>query len=204
MTSDHVIAEALESLTGIRHAHADAVRLVPKEPGLYAFYGDDRTWAELGLSPAFDGQPLYVGKAERSLNSRDVGTHFAAGRTGSSTVRRSLAALLVDELALVAVPRNLAKPDGSANFGLDAVSEGSLSSWMEQRLSLATWSKPESANLDDIETAVVRRLHPPLNLDKVGEPRKRLREARQHMADTARAWQPDVGPRDGSESGLAT
>ena len=204
MTIDRVIAAALETLAGIRHAHADAVRLVPKAPGLYAFYGDGRAWAELRLSPAFDSQPLYVGKAERSLNGRDVGTHFAVGKTGSSTVRRSLAALLVDELALVAVPRNLAKPDGSANFGLDVASEGSLSSWMEQRLSLATWSKPEGANLDGIETAVVRRLRPPLNLDKVGEPRTRLREARRRMADTARAWQTSVDVRDDGESGPAT
>jgi hypothetical protein len=123
-----------------------------------------------------------------------VGTHFAAGKTGSSTVRRSLAALLADELALVAVPRNLAKPDGSANFGLEASSEGRLSGWMERRLSLATWSKPESVNLDEVETAVLRRLQPPLNLDKVGEPRRRLREARKRMADTARAWQPGVRP----------
>ena len=98
--------------------------------------------------------------------------------------------------------RNLAKPDGSANFGLDAVSEGSLSSWMEQRLSLATWSKPEGANLDEIETAVVAA-PPPLNLDKVGEARQRLREARRRMTDTARAWQPAVAaPADGG-SGLA-
>ena len=204
MTIDHVIAASLESLAGTKLAHADAVRLVPKKPGLYAFYGDDRAWAELRLIPAFDGQPLYVGKAEKSLNGRDVGTHFAVGKTGSSTVRRSLAALLVDELALVAVPRNLAKPDGSANFGLDVASEGRLSIWMEQRLSLATWSKPEGANLDEIETAVVRRLRPPLNLDKVGESRTRLRDARRRMADTARAWQSSVGVRDGGESGLAT
>ena len=68
----------------------------------------------------------------------------------------------------------------------------------------STWSKPESANLDEIETAVVRRLHPPLNLDKVGEPRNRLREARKRMADTSRAWQPGVGPGDGGGSGFAT
>jgi hypothetical protein len=190
MTSDAVITEALESLTGMRFAHMDAVQLVPKRPGLYALYGDDRAWVELGLRRAFDGQPLYVGKAERSLNGRDVGTHFAAGKTGSSTVRRSLAALLVNELGLVAVPRNLAKPDGSANFGLDAASEMRLSGWMQQRLSLATWSKPEDAVLDEIETTVVRRLRPPLNLDKVGEPRQRLREARKHIAEIARAWQP--------------
>ena len=187
-----MIVSALESLAGARHTHLDAAQLVQKVPGLYAFFGDDRAWTELGLSPAFDEQPLYVGKAERSLQGRDVGTHFAAGKTGSSTVRRSLAALLVDELALVAVPRNLEKPDGSANFGLDPVSEGSLSSWMEQRLTLATWSKPEGASLDEMETAVVRRLHPPLNLDKVGEPRRRLREARQRMASTARAWRPEA------------
>lgn len=48
MTSDHVIAAALATLAGIRHAHIDAVQLVPKEPGLYAFYGDDRAWVELG------------------------------------------------------------------------------------------------------------------------------------------------------------
>lgn len=66
----------------------------------------------------------------------------------------------------------------SASFELDAVSEDGLSSWMEQRLPLVTWSKPEGANLDEIETAVVRGLHPPLNLDEVGEPRNRLREAR--------------------------
>ncbi|WP_372450668.1 hypothetical protein [Nocardioides jiangsuensis] len=41
---------------------------------------------------------------------------------------------------------------------------------MEQRLSLATWSKPEDAFLDEIETAVVRRLRPPLNLDRSGSP----------------------------------
>jgi hypothetical protein len=157
-----------------------------------------------GCAPAFDGQPLYVGKAEKSLNGRDVGTHFAVGKTGSSTVRRSLAALLVGELALVAVPRNLAKPDGSANFGLDALSDNALSTWMEQRLSLATWSKPEGANLDEVETAVVRQLRPPLNLDKVGEPRSSLRDARRRMAHTARAWQAGGDMRDDGESGLAT
>ncbi len=204
MTNDPGIAAALESLAGVRHAHRDAVQVVPKEPGLYAFYGDDHAWASLGLRPAFDGQPLYVGKTERSLNGRDVGTHFAAGKTGSATVRRSLAALLAGELALVAVPRNVAEPDGSANFGLDPASEARLSGWMEQRLSLATWIKPQGTVLDEIETAVMGRLRPPLNLDKVGESRERLRHARKRMADIARAWQPVLGPGVDGPSNLAT
>ena len=92
MSNDAVIAAALGSLAGARHGYNDAVQVVPDEPGLYAFYGDRAAWSSLGLTPAFDDQPLYVGKAERSLSGRDVRTHFAAGKTGSSTVRRSLAA----------------------------------------------------------------------------------------------------------------
>jgi hypothetical protein len=189
MTND-AVAAALHALAGLRHSRVESVELVAKRPGLYAFYGDGHAWLQLGLTPDFEDQPLYVGKAESSLNGRDVGTHFATGKTGSSTVRRSLAALLTDELDLVAVPRNLAKPDGSANFGLDSPSEARLSDWMDRHLSLATWIKPADARLDDVETAVVRQLRPPLNLDKVGESRERLRAARKRMADTARAWQP--------------
>lgn len=148
MTSNAVISAALDSLSGRRLAFLDAVELVPTEPGLYAFYGDDDAWSQLGLKPAYGGQPLYVGKAERSLNGRDVRTHFAAGKAGSSTVRRSLAALLAGGLALVAVPRNEAKPDGSANFGQDVASEARLSDWMEERLSLATWTKSDGVILN--------------------------------------------------------
>ncbi|RPF26022.1 hypothetical protein EDD32_0445 [Georgenia muralis] len=188
MTHDDELFAVLRALAGTRHRYADAVRLVPAAPGIYAFYGDDEAWDQLGVSRAFAEQPLYVGKAESSLIGRDVSTHFAAGRTGSSTVRRSLAALLVDELALVAIPRNITKPDGSSHFGLDGPSEDRLSSWMAQQLSLATWSKSEGAHLREIERGVISRLRPPLNLTHVGEPRDRLRDARQRMADSARAW----------------
>lgn len=43
----------------------------------------------------------------------------------------------MNELDLLAVPRNLAKPDGSANFALDPAGEERLSQRMERRLSLA-------------------------------------------------------------------
>ena len=187
-----MIEAALEALAGERHDRSLAAGLVPDQPGLYAFYGDQQAWTDLALEPVFDDQPLYVGKAERSLNGRDVRTHFATGKTGSSTVRRSLAALLADDLDLMAVPRNLAKPDGSANFALDPASDARLSTWMESHLRLATWVRPDGFVLGDIETAVVLRLRPPLNLDKVGEPRDRLRQARRRLADQARAWKPDA------------
>jgi hypothetical protein len=190
MTSDSVLAVALMELAGPRHARKDAANLAPKHPGLYALYGDERAWADLALRPTYADQPLYLGKAEKSLNGRDVGTHFATGKTGSSTVRRSLAALLADRLDLTPIPRNLARPDGSANSALDFPSDARLSAWMDSRLRLATWIKPDGVTLDDVETALIVRLRPPLNLDKVGEPRERLRAARRRMADIARAWEP--------------
>ena len=190
MASEHVVDQALTDLAGERHSRAEAARLVPKSAGLYAFYGDERAWADLMLTPSFAGQPLYVGKAEKSLNGRDVATHFATGKTGSSTVRRSLAALLVDQLDLQAVPRNLARPDGSANYALEANGDHRLSQWMEDRLILATWSKPTDVVLDEVETAVLLRLRPPLNLDKVGESRERLRRVRGVMATASRKWGP--------------
>jgi len=155
-------------------------------------YGDTCAWEGLHLAPEFDRQPLYLGKSERNLNGRDVGTHFATGKTGSSTLRRSLAALLVERLSLVPMPRNLDNPDGSAHFALDPAGDERLSHWMAAHLSLAVWVKPCGVDLDGIETAVLRQLRPPLNLAKVGETRERLRAARKHMADLARAWTPDT------------
>jgi hypothetical protein len=195
MASDPTLAHALVDLAGGRHTHADARDRVPKSAGLYAFYGDEQAWSDLDLSPVFDDQPLYVGKAEKSLNGRDVGTHFATGKTGSSTVRRSLAALLVTKLGLVAVPRNLVRPDGSANYSLEPPGDERLSRWMEQRLLLATWVKPEHIHLDEVETAVLLRLRPPLNLDKVGEPRERLRRGRGVLAAESRKWPIDPASR---------
>ena len=75
---------------------------VPDRPGLYAIYGDAQTWSELGLGEPPDMHPLYVGKAEASLVTRDLRTHFSDGPTGQSTVRRSFAALLREELSLEA------------------------------------------------------------------------------------------------------
>lgn len=200
MSVDLAVLQAIAELSGARHRRADAVLHVPKTPGLYAFYGDERAWSDLGLKPVFDDQPLYVGKAERSLNGRDVGTHFSTGKTGSSTVRRSLAALLVTPLNITAVPRNMAKPDGSANYSLDPAGDERLSRWMDERLVLASWSKPDGVLLDEVETAVLQKLRPPLNLDKVGEPRDRLRRARGVLAAESRRRCADASsPLPGTE-----
>jgi GNAT superfamily N-acetyltransferase len=136
---------------------------VPDAPGLYAVYGSREAWAELQLECESDQRSLNVGKAEDSLVSRDLKTHFATGRTGSSTVRRSFAALLRDSLDLRGQPRVLAKPKRFANFSLAQPDDQRLTDWMHRHLRLAVWIKPPGAELDRIETDVIRAWQPPLN-----------------------------------------
>jgi hypothetical protein len=176
-------SQAVDALSGTRYAIADAIDHVPPKPGLYAVNADPETWQELNLEIR-EGCPLYVGKAEQSLQSRDIRTHFATGRTGSSTVRRSFAALLRDPLRLRGVPRNMAHPERPANFGLAAEGDERLTAWMRELLFLAYWVKPDTeVDLNDIETAVIKRWQPPLNLNKVDHPLPALMHAPRVMAD---------------------
>jgi hypothetical protein len=186
-------SEAVDTLSGTQYAIAEAIDHVPSEPGLYAIYADPETWQELKLEIR-EGCPLYVGKAEQSLLSRDIRTHFATGRTGSSTVRRSFAALLRKPLGLRGVPRNMERPERPANFGLEARGDQQLTAWMQERLFLAYWAKPATAvNLADIETAVIKMWQPPLNLVKIDRRLPALRHARRVMADDARTWARERG-----------
>ena len=186
-------SHAVDSLSSTRYAIADAIHHVPSKPGLYAVYADPEAWQELNLEIRV-GCPLYVGKAEQSLQSRDIRTHFATGRTGSSTVRRSFAALLRNPLGLRGVPRNMASPERPANFGLAAEDDQRLTAWMQESLFLAYWAKPATeVDLNDIETAVIKRWQPPLNLVKVDHRPPALSHARRVMADDARTWARERG-----------
>ncbi|MBI5232122.1 MAG: hypothetical protein HY876_08170 [Coriobacteriales bacterium] len=167
---------------------------MPRCPGLYAVHGDHDVWHELGLGEPTDPRPLYVGKAERSLASRDVDTHFSTGKTGSSTLRRSLAGLLTDELRLEGRPRNPAKPERFANFGLEASGDERLTSWMVSHLRLAVWPAPDGAILPAVEAAVLAELLPPLNVAKVSTPWRPLVQAgRRRLAAQAEAWAVGIG-----------
>jgi len=171
----------------------DAAGSVPSKPGLYAIYAPANVATNLGLTVT-NGTPLYVGKAERSLAGRDLGTHFATNRTrpartGGSTVRRSFAALLRDELALQAVPRNANNPDGSANYALTPKGDDRLTDWMHDNLSLAVWPAPQPLpiRLHDIEKVVLWQWSPPINLTDVPQPNAYLRALRAEMTNESRA-----------------
>lgn len=156
---------------------------------MYAIYGDEAAWSQLRLGKPRPEEALYVGKAEDSLLARDVDTHFGNGRTGSSTVRRSFAALLREQLSLSAMPRNPAKPGYFANYGLGPNDDAKLTAWMRERLDVAVWERSGNVPLEDTERAVLQHLNPPLNIAGVQHAnRLSLQAARKVMADQARAW----------------
>ena len=181
--------QALGALAPPGIALVEADEAVPELPGLYAIYGDAAIWHELGLGEPPDARPLYVGKSESSLASRDLRTHFGGGRTGSSTVRRSFAALLREPLALHAQPRNPANPENFANYGLPVEHDQRLTAWMRANLRIAAWPKSGDEALVDTERAVLVRWNPPLNLTEVSTPwTARIKAARASMAAEARAF----------------
>lgn len=187
-----VLHAASEALADHGRSFGEASASVPDTPGLYAVHGGADVWAFLGLGVAPDGRPLYLGKAEHSLAGRDIRTHFATGKTGSSTLRRSLAGLLRDQLRLRGMPRNPAKPGHFSNYGLDAVGDEALTVWMRTHLRVAAWSSPPDVHLGDLETALLQSLEPALNIDKVRTPWRTLVQAgRARLAAEARAWRPN-------------
>jgi GIY-YIG catalytic domain len=169
---------------------------VPDRPGLYAIYGRPSVWRDLRLGDPPDERPLYVGKAERSLVSRDLKTHFATGRTGQSSPRRSLAALLADELKLIAMPRRPANPEPRkwTHYSLEAPGDARLTEWMLAHLELAVWECPGGTPLASVESDVMRAWLPPLNLIGVTTPWTAVvRAARASLAQQAKRWAHEHG-----------
>lgn len=160
-------------------------------PGLYAIYGPPEVWHQRGLGTPPDERPLYVGKAEESLVKRDVHQHFRTGKTGSSTVRRSLAAFQRSHLDLQARPRNPKNPGHYSNYSVQEEGDRKLTEWMHTHLRLALWLRPGEDELRPIESALLQHWKPPLNGQGVKTPwSDQLSKARKFMADEARAWKP--------------
>lgn len=167
---------------------------VPNRPGLYAVHALPTTWRALELEERDPSMPLYVGRARDSLVTRDLKTHFATGYTGRSTVRRSFAVLLRDQLGIRSLPRRSKKPFTTRNFtnyDLDADSEQALTEWMHDHLTFSVWSLPEGWKPDDLiplEKSILRAWGPPVNLRDVPHPSMRIDNGRKIFADEARAY----------------
>lgn len=181
--------DAIEALIGQRRRAGAAD--VPNAPGLYSIWAEGTVTEQLGIGSQSRATPIYVGKAERSLRDRDLRAHFgvddAKVRSGSSTLRRSLAALLADELELRPVPRGKTAGDASKGFSLHPEDEGRLFAWMQDRLELTTWALPVAlgVGLRDVELRVIRHWYPPLNIVHAPTSRTALRAARAALRSRA-------------------
>jgi len=137
-----------------------------QRPGMYALWGDDDARTLLGGELGVDLPPLlYVGQAgatkwpsgKRStatLATR-IGRQHIRGNARSSTFRRTISALLLDQLELV--------PAGGGR--LDRPSNAVVSQWIAEHLTVGIASVDDRDALGRVEQAVLDQLDPPLNLD---------------------------------------
>ena len=138
----------------------------PIFPGIYSFVlADNSTLKQFGVG----GQIIYVGIAKDSLKNRDLNTHFRTGRTGSSTLRRSIGAILKQDLKLTALTRNgTALQIAIDNYTFDVDGDKRLSEWMEKNLRIGYWvdkNKIPYEALRKFEEDVIKELRPTLDLD---------------------------------------
>jgi hypothetical protein len=146
---------ALRLLTGVPVAVDVAVARLGRGSGVYAW------WAAPSVFPELPGPPnehvpslrmLYLGRAT-TLRGRILRNHLR--RSGSSTLRRTLAGLLVsEEYRTTWTDRVVLVPEDEAR----------LTAWMHANL-LLTWA--QDAEPGSVEATLVRRLHPPLNVSGV-------------------------------------
>jgi hypothetical protein len=147
-------------------SNIDLINL-PSKPGIYAIFLNNDTL--LNSIPNCK-KLLYLGKAEKSLKSRDYKTHFATGKSGSSTVRRSLGALLKKELNLHAIPRSPKETKQDLyNYKFTEEGEINLTNWMKQNLLIGFFvydpSHNDNISLRDFEGEMLSSTNPLLDLD---------------------------------------
>ena len=174
-------ADVAAALCGPPAPLPEAETRVPRRSGLYGW------WSQPGVIPDIQGPPhpttaelqlLYVGIAG-SLFDRVVDRHVR-GSTGASTLRRSLAALLLDS-------ERLQTRWTTTRVVLVRDDERRLTAWMRGHL-LLTWC--EHPDPEGVEPAVIKLLAPPLNLDHNSR-----HPARDIVKAARSAWRASAGPR---------
>lgn len=148
-------------------------RPVSNARGLYAYFTDHPNQLRPILVPA-NGM-LYIGMTYSSLDAR---CHFEHAHSGFSTFRRSLGAILKEQLLLRASPRAPGSSRSNVlNYRFDPDGESRLTEWMRANL---TYSYREIAdNVAAVEKGRIEMECPPLNLTGWKNPQraeiKRLR-----------------------------
>lgn len=138
---------------------------ISHHPGIYAIgYCGDNFPFPTGENVVNNGDIIYIGKTEKSLKSRDAHTHFKSGKTGSSTLRRSLGAVLINDLDLKPIPRS-ASETRMRNYKFIEESENQLTDWMIKNLTLSFYIIHDGKRIiRRAEFEIIKAIEPILNI----------------------------------------
>jgi len=135
-------------------------------PGIYAIaYSGENLPIGYNAKELYKGEIIYIGKTTKGMLKRISKTHFKSGKTGSSTLRRSLGAILREQLKLQVVPKGL--HPGVRDFKFIHESEMSLTKWMVENLSVSFIPCDHGKRLlNQLESEIIYILDPVLNIAK--------------------------------------
>lgn len=156
----------------IQHFHSKAtlfslIQQFSDKLGIYAVHFMGNAFPVYTLKPV-DNEIIYIGKTEKSQASRDANTHFATGKSGSSTLRRSVGALMMKGAKLKPIPRSTSETSEKrfTNYMFDEPSEKLITEWMTKNLGLSFYEfTGTTMELDQLETTLIKALKPMLNID---------------------------------------
>lgn len=132
------------------------VKTYSSKPGIYAIFLIEKEFPLNGFKLP-ENKIIYIGKTEKSQLSRDANTHFKSGKTGSSTLRRTIAALLSQTQKITPLIRTMADVEKQriTHFKLDESSEEIVSNWMNDNLAVAFFEYPETKEkINQLETVL--------------------------------------------------
>ena len=155
----------------------------PSTAGVYAIFLLDPS-ALKPFAPGRDGL-IYVGTSS-NLAQREFENHFNSESTGFSTLRRSLGAILRQQLSLRALPRSPGRSESNVRcYRFTPDGDIRLTEWMRANLQVGVAAALDS---DDLEVMLIARLQPLLNLKGWPNPdRQAIKALRKSCADEARA-----------------
>lgn len=156
--------------------------VAPRSPGVYAIFLVDGKI--LGPYRALPEVPIYIG-ATTNLNDREFEHHFSTRMTGFSSPRRSVGAILRDELRLKAIPRAPGSSESNIrNYRFESDGEVRLSAWMKANLLIGIYACDDPFS---IEADLLNILSPLLNLKGCPNSyRPQIKLCRKACADEAR------------------
>lgn len=162
---------------------------LPKFPGCYVLVVDSEGVEALGFNRKARRAALYVGKAEDNIRNR-VNDHLLVGGSGSSSIRRSIGALLREQYDFNPQPRSRKRSDSKrfTNYKFDRKGEEIISDWI---FAYVYFLSVKSSNPKETEDLLVSEHHPLLNLTGWPNPERAI--IKSERAECARLARFELG-----------